>query len=116
MKNEVDKYIATFPARTQERLKSIRNIIKEAAPEAVETIGYMMPTYKLNGNLVHFAGYKNHIGFYPAPSGISQFKEELSIYKNAKGSVQFPLDKPIPLELVKKIVEFRVNENISKKK
>ena len=91
------------------------NTIREAAPEAREAISYRMPTFKLNGNLVHFAAFKNHIGFYPTPSGIEQFKKELSLYKWAKGSVQFPLDKPIPFDLVKKIVIFRVKENLQKK-
>ena len=94
----------------------MRQTIREAAPEAIETISYQMPTFKLNGNLVHFAAFKNHIGFYPTPSGIEQFKKELSPYKGSKGAVQFPLDKPAPFDLVKKIVIFRVKENLREKK
>jgi uncharacterized protein YdhG (YjbR/CyaY superfamily) len=90
--------------------------IREAAPEAVDAISYQIPTFKLNGNLVHFAAFKNHIGFYPTPSGIEAFKKELSLYKGAKGSVQFPIDKPVPYDLVRKIVLFRVKENQKKKK
>ncbi|WP_370575321.1 iron chaperone [Methanomethylovorans sp.] len=92
----------------------LRKIIRESAPEAEEAISYGMPTFKLNGNLVHFAAYKNHIGFYPTPSGIIAFKGELSSYKQAKGSVQFPIDEPIPFDIVKQIVEFRVKENKAK--
>jgi uncharacterized protein YdhG (YjbR/CyaY superfamily) len=109
------EYIASFPKEVQEHLKELRRIIQEAAPKAEETISYKMPTYRLNGkNLVHFAAFKNHIGFYPTPSGISSFSNELSKYKGAKGSVQFPLGKPLPLALVKKIVEFRVKELLQK--
>ena len=97
-------------------MEQIRNTIKQAAPEAEEAIKYAMPTYVLNGNLVHFAAFKNHIGFYPVPSGIEAFKQELSVYKGAKGSVQFPLDKPMPLDLISKIVKFRVKENFVKAK
>lgn len=96
-------------------LERLRRVIAESAPDAVETINYGIPTFKLNGgNLVHFAGFKNHIGFYPTPSSIVAFKKELAPYKQAKGSVQFPLDKPIPFEIVKKMVIFRVKENESK--
>ena len=109
-----DEYISAFPNNVQKLLKQMRNTIKKAAPQAAETISYAMPTFTLNGNLVHFAGYKNHIGFYPAPSGIEAFKKELSVYAGAKGSVQFPLDKPLPLELITKIVAFRVAENMEK--
>ncbi|MBA2421832.1 MAG: DUF1801 domain-containing protein, partial [Chitinophagales bacterium] len=91
-----------------------RVIIRKAAPKAEETINYAMPTFTLNGNLVHFAAYKNHIGFYPTPSGIDAFKKELSLYKGAKGSVQFPIDKPLPWALITKIVKFRVKENLEK--
>ena len=112
--NSIDEYIIQFPVEIQEILQNIRKVIKEAAPEAKEKISYQMPTFDLHGNLVHFAAYKNHIGFYPAPSGIDAFKEELSQYKGAKGSVQFPLDKPMPYELISKIVKFRVEENINK--
>ena len=112
----IDSYIAGFPEDVQLRLEKLRATIRKAAPEAEEAISYQMPTFKLHGNLVHFAAYKNHIGFYPAPSGIEAFKKEFSIYKYAKGSVQFPLDQPIPLELVSKIVKFRVAENQAKAK
>jgi uncharacterized protein YdhG (YjbR/CyaY superfamily) len=110
--NTIDEYIATFPEDVQEILKKLRAVIKEAAPEAVEKMSWKMPTFWLNGNLVHFAAYKKHIGFYPAPSGISTFEEELAIYKGAKGSVQFPIDKPLPFELISRIVKFRVDENL----
>ncbi|MEN6551606.1 MAG: DUF1801 domain-containing protein [Methanobacterium sp.] len=111
----IDEYIATFPENVQDILQEIRKVIRESAPEAEEAISYGMPTFKLNGNLVHFAAYEKHIGFYPAPSGIEAFKEELSPYKGGKGSVQFPIDKPLPLDLVEKIVIFRVKENLKKK-
>jgi uncharacterized protein YdhG (YjbR/CyaY superfamily) len=110
----IDTYISGFPKDIQLLLEQIRNTIKKAAPEATEAIKYAMPTFVLNGNLVHFAAFKNHIGFYPVPSGIEAFKKELSMYKGAKGSVQFPLDKPIPLSLISKIVKFRVKENLKK--
>lgn len=109
----IDSYIAGFPEEVQSLLEEMRATISKAAPMAEETINYGMPTFTLKGNLVHFAGYKNHIGFYPAPSGIEAFKKELSVYKGAKGSVQFPLDKKLPLGLVTKIVKFRVKENIA---
>jgi uncharacterized protein YdhG (YjbR/CyaY superfamily) len=111
----VDEYIATFPAEIQELLQAVRKTIREAAPEAKEKISYQMPTLELHGNLVHFAAFKNHIGFYPAPSGITAFEEELSEYKGAKGSVQFPIDKPMPHDLISRIVAFRVAENTDKK-
>ena len=115
--NSIDEYIKTFPEDIQGILEKIRQTIKKAAPLAVEAISYQMPTFKLNGkNLVHFAAFKNHIGFYPTPSGTESFQKELSPYKYAKGSVQFPLDKPIPYELVEKIVNFRVEESLAKKK
>jgi len=107
----IDEYIMTFPQEVQKILKELRAVIKAAAPEAEEKISYQMPTFYLKGNLVHFAAYKRHIGFYPAPSGIEAFKEELSDYEGAKGSVRFPIDKPLPLELISKIVKFRVAEN-----
>ena len=110
----IDAYIAQFSPNIQELLQQIRAVIHETAPEATEKIAYGMPTFFLNGNLVHFAAFKAHIGFYPVPSGIEKFKKELSIYKGAKGSVQFPYDQPLPLALVAKIVKFRVQE--SKKK
>jgi uncharacterized protein YdhG (YjbR/CyaY superfamily) len=110
----MDEYISSFPENVQVILDKLRKVIRESAPEAEEAISYGMPTFKLNGNLVHFAAYKNHIGFYPTPSGIIAFKEELSSYKQAKGSVQFPIDQPIPFDIVKRIVEFRVKENKAK--
>jgi uncharacterized protein YdhG (YjbR/CyaY superfamily) len=108
----IDEYIKTFPEHVQTILEEMRATIRETAPEAKEAISYQIPTFRLNGNLVYFAGYKNHRGFYPAPSGIEAFKKELSPYKSAKGSVQFPIDKPLPYDLVKKIVLFRVQENL----
>jgi uncharacterized protein YdhG (YjbR/CyaY superfamily) len=110
----IDEYIAGFPKEIQKLLQQMRKTIKKAAPNAEETINYGIPTFTLNGNLVHFAAYKNHVGFYPAASGIEAFKKELSVYAGAKGSVQFPLDKPLPLDLVSEIVAFRVAENIEK--
>ena len=112
----IDEYISGFPEEIQILLEQVRATIKQAAPEAEEAIKYAMPTFVLNGNLVHFAAFKNHIGFYPVPSGIEAFKKELSVYKGAKGSVQFPLDQPMPLELIAKIVKFRMNENLRKAK
>ncbi len=112
--NVIDKYIVASPANVQKILQQVRETIRKAAPQAEETINYGIPTFKLNGNLVHFAAFKNHIGFYPAPSGIEAFKKELSAYKGAKGSVQFPLDQPMPLALITKIVKFRVKENMKK--
>lgn len=112
--NEIDAYIAQFPPETQILLQQMRATIQEAAPEATEAFSYQMPTFKLHGNLVHFAAFKKHIGFYPVPSGLEAFKEELSAYKGGKGSVQFPLDQPLPLALVTKIVKFRVAENLAK--
>jgi uncharacterized protein YdhG (YjbR/CyaY superfamily) len=112
----IDDYIATFPDDYQDRLQQIRATIHAAAPDATEKISYAMPTFFLNGNLVHFAAFKNHIGFYPAPRGIEAFKEELSRYKGAKGSVQFPLDEPLPLDLISRIVQFRAAENLNKAK
>jgi uncharacterized protein YdhG (YjbR/CyaY superfamily) len=111
---DIDEYISSFPKEVQSHLQQIRECIRHAAPEAEEVINYGIPTFVLNGNLVHFAAYKNHIGFYPAPSGIKAFEKEVSVYKGAKGSVQFPLDKPMPLRLITKIVEFRVKENLNK--
>jgi uncharacterized protein YdhG (YjbR/CyaY superfamily) len=110
----IDDYIAGFPAEVQEILEKIRSTIRKAAPDAKETINYGIPTFTLNGNLVHFAGFKGHIGFYPTPSGIEKFKEELSVYEGAKGSVQFPLDKRMPFGLISKIVKFRVKENLER--
>ncbi len=115
-KELVDKYIAGFPKATQALLEKMRTTIKKAAPKAAETIGYGIPTFKLNGNLVHYAGYENHIGFYPGAGGIASFQEEISKYKNAKGSVQFPIDNPLPLALVTAITKFRVAQNEAKPK
>ena len=111
---DVDRYIAGFPDNVRELLMQLRAAVREAAPEAEEVISYQMPAYRLQGMLVYFAGYKNHIGFYPTSSGIKAFKQELSAYKGAKGTVQFPLDKPLPLDIIKKIVAFRVAENLQK--
>ncbi|MCX5780046.1 MAG: DUF1801 domain-containing protein [Firmicutes bacterium] len=107
----IDEYIQQFPPEVQKILKTLRKVIKEAAPDAEEKISYQMPTLALHGNLVHFAAYKHHIGFYPTPSGIVAFKHQLSGYKGAKGSVQFPLDTPLPYGLIGEIVKFRANEN-----
>ncbi len=106
----IDDYIARFPPNVREILENLRAVIRQAAPDAQEAINYGMPTFKLNGNLVHFAAYARHIGFYPSPSAIEQFQSELSRYKFAKGSVQFPLDQPIPYDLVRRVVIFRVQE------
>jgi uncharacterized protein YdhG (YjbR/CyaY superfamily) len=113
---DVDKFIAAYPKEVQDILNKVRATIREAAPDAEETINYGIPTFQLNGNLVHFSALKTHIGFYPTPSGIEKFKKELSAYEGAKGSVKFPLDKPIPYALISKIVKFRVKENLAKAK
>lgn len=113
---KVNDYIAAYPDEIQKLLRQIRKVIREEALGAEETINYGIPTFKLNGNLVHYAGFKNHIGFYPAPVGIEQFKEKLSVYKQGKGSVQFPVNKPLPLQLIREIVRFRVLQNIAKGK
>lgn len=112
----IDEYIAGFPVGVQKILQEVREVIKQAAPEAEETISYGIPTFKLQGNLVHFGGYKSHIGFYPAPRGLEKFKEELSAYEGSKGTVKFPLDKPIPYDLIRKIVAFRVQDNLASAK
>ncbi len=112
----IEAYIADFPKEVQTILERLRATIKQAAPTATECINYGIPTFRLGGNLVHFAAFKKHIGFYPGPSGIQAFPQELSVYKQAKGSVQFPIDQPLPLELVDKIVKFRVQENLEKVK
>ena len=112
--NTIDEYITGFPEDIQEKLEALRATIRKAAPNAEETISYGMPTFFLKGNLVHFAAFKNHIGFYPAPSGIEAFNEELSLYKTSKGAAQFPIDKPLPLGLVSKIVKYRVKQNLDK--
>ena len=110
----IDEYIAIYPEEVQKILEEIRKVIKASAPDAEETIKYRMPTFTLKGNLVHFAAFKQHIGFYPTPSGIEKFKIELSAYEGAKGSVQFPLNQPIPFDLISKIVAFRVKENLER--
>ncbi|MGI8952696.1 MAG: DUF1801 domain-containing protein [Chitinophagaceae bacterium] len=107
----IDKYIAGFPKDIQNKLEEIRATIKKAAPEAAEIISYSIPAFKLNGILVYFAGYKNHIGFYPTSTGIKNFQDELSDYKTSKGAIQFPIDKPLPINLITKIVRFKVKEN-----
>jgi len=115
----IDEYINMFPEDVRMILNELRQTVREAAPQAEETINYQMPTFTLNGNLVHFTAFKNHIGFYPTPTGIEAFKQELAPYKGAKGSVQFPINQPLPLSLIRRIVKFRVKENaerISKKK
>jgi uncharacterized protein YdhG (YjbR/CyaY superfamily) len=108
---DIDGYIASFPKETQKILQQIRTTIIKAAPEAVETIKYSMPTFTFRGNLIYFAAFKNHIGIYPAPSGDEAFNREISRFKGAKSSIRFPLDKPIPLELIDRIVKFRIIEN-----
>jgi len=116
MKNSIDLYIATFPESTQLLLVQIREAIESVAMNVEQTIKYAMPTYVYYRNLVHFAGYKNHIGFYPTPSGLKAFQEEISRYKNSKGAVQFPLNQPLPLELIQKITRYRMQENEAKRK
>lgn len=112
----IDDYIAQAAPEVRELLQEVRKVIHEAAPEATEKISYQMPTFDLHGNLVHFAAFKKHIGFYPAPRGIEAFKDELSVYKGAKGSVQFPLNQPMPYDLIGRIVKFRAAENMEKAK
>ena len=112
----IDDYIASFPKDLQIILEQMRTIIRKAAPKAEEVIIYAMPAFKLNSVLVYFAGYKNHIGFYPMPAAIIAFKKELSIYKSSKGAVQFPLDKPLPSALITKMVKYRIAENLQKAK
>jgi uncharacterized protein YdhG (YjbR/CyaY superfamily) len=112
----VDDYIAGFPAEERAILEQIRTIIQETVPDAEEVISYQMPTYRLHGNLVHFAAFKNHIGFYPTPTGVEAFMDELAPYQHAKGSIRFPLDQAIPYALIRKIVAFRVKETLEKGK
>lgn len=112
----IDEYIDGYPQKVKDILTKIRKIIQEAAPEAKEAISYQMPTFKWNGNLIHFAGFKNHIGLYPTPSGIESFKEEIAPYRSGKGSIQFPLDQEIPYDLIQKIVLYRVKETREKNK
>jgi uncharacterized protein YdhG (YjbR/CyaY superfamily) len=116
MYKNIDSYIKTFPKDVQIILQKIRQTIQKAAPEATEAISYQMPTFKLNGNLVHFGAWKNHIGFYATPSGNQAFKKQIARYKGAKGSIQFPLDEPMPYDLIRKMVTYRVKENKAKKK
>ncbi|HZV69591.1 MAG TPA: DUF1801 domain-containing protein [Saprospiraceae bacterium] len=111
---DVDSYIADFPDDVQVILEKVRSTIRKAAPDAAEKIGYGIPTYTMNGNLVHFGGFKKHIGFYPGPDAIVAFKKELAGYDGAKGSIQFPLDKPIPFGLITKMVKYRVDQNKEK--
>jgi uncharacterized protein YdhG (YjbR/CyaY superfamily) len=110
----IDDYIGGFTPEIQEILEKIRTTIRQAAPDAEEAIKYQMPTFTLQGNLVHFAAFKKHIGFYPVPTGIEAFRDELSVYEGGKGSVRFPLDKPIPYDLIDKIVRFRVKETLER--
>jgi uncharacterized protein YdhG (YjbR/CyaY superfamily) len=112
----IDEYMAQFPLEVQTKLREMRELIRAAAPEAGEKISYGMPTFYLRGNLVHFGAFKHHIGFYPVPSGMEAFKEELSAFKTSKGAVQFPLDQPLPRDLITRIVEFRVAENLRTRK
>lgn len=113
--SSIDEYIGSFPKNIQTILQQVRETIHDAAPDAVEAISYQIPTFKQNGNLVHFAAWKNHIGFYPTPSGTKEFEKELSKYNRSKGSVQFPLDQPMPLSLIRKIVKYRVKANDAKR-
>jgi uncharacterized protein YdhG (YjbR/CyaY superfamily) len=112
----IDEYIAAFPIDVQAKLQEMGNTIRECAPEATEAISYSMPTFKLNGNLVHFAAFQHHIGFFPTASGVEEFEERLSRYKHSKGAIQSPLDEQLPLDLVREIVKFRVAENKAKVK
>ena len=114
MLNEIDNYIMQYPKDLQVKLQEIRKIIKDVAPQATEKISWRMPTFYLNGNLVHFALHKSHIGFYPGASGVENFESELGEYKHSKGAIQFPLSKPLPKDLITRIVEFRVKENTNK--
>jgi uncharacterized protein YdhG (YjbR/CyaY superfamily) len=110
----IDEHIAQFPVDTQKKLQQIRELIKSLAPGATETIAYGIPTFRLNGNLVHFAGYAQHIGFYPGSEAIEVFKQDLTAYKTSKGTIQFPLDQPLPMELIRKIILYRVQKNTKK--
>ena len=114
--NSIDDYIAQFDGDVKRKLSELRRGIKAEVPQAEEKISYQMPTFAQNGNLVHFAAFKNHIGFYPAPSGIENFKEQLARYQTSKGAIQFPMDEEIPMDLVREIVRFRLKENLSKAK
>ena len=108
----IDEYIQLQPAGVRDKLKALRELIRQIAPDAEERIAYRMPTFYLKGNLVHFAAHTTHIGFYPTPSGITRFKKELARYKSSKGAVQFPIEEPLPIGLIKKIVKFRVGESL----
>jgi uncharacterized protein YdhG (YjbR/CyaY superfamily) len=110
----IDQYIAAYPAHVQDILQKVRKVVAKAAPDATEKIGYGIPTFVYKGNLVHFAAYARHIGFYPGSAGIETFKKDLAGYKTSKGAVQFPLDKPIPYDLIEKITVYRYEENTSK--
>ncbi|MFN0108654.1 MAG: iron chaperone [Blastocatellia bacterium] len=110
--NSIDEYIAGFPLEIQEKLEKIRATIRKAAPKAEEAISYMIPTFRLHGNLVHFAAFKKHLSFFPGAAGVAAFQEELGKYETSKGTIQFPLDKPVPLTLITKIVKFRVQQNL----
>lgn len=112
----IDEYIQGFPVEVQEILQSIRQVIREEAPEAMEKISYQIPTFYLYGNLIHFAAFQKHIGLYPSPKGIKAFEDKLSPYKRSKGSIQFPLKQPIPLELIREIVRYRLREQTQEKK
>ena len=112
--NSIEEYMAGFPPETQKALEELRAVIKASAPDATETISYAIPTFDLHGHLVHFAGYEKHVGFYPTRSGVEAFKEELKPYKSRKSSVQFPLGQPLPTDLIRQIVELRVEENTGK--
>ncbi|MCO7175377.1 iron chaperone [Sporolactobacillus kofuensis] len=110
----IDAYIALFPESVQEMLQMLRQVIHDDVPDATEKISYQMPTFALHGNLVHFAAYKKHIGFYPGASGVAAFQQELTSYKTSKGTIQFPIDQPLPFALIRRIVSYRVNENKKK--
>lgn len=112
----IDQYLDLFPPEVKKIMGKIRATIRQAAPRAIETIKYGIPTFVLNGNLVHFGGYKNHVGFYPAPSGIEAFKKQLVKYQSGKGTIRFPINKPVPFDLIKQIVKFRVKQNLTKDK
>ena len=113
---DIDEYIAAFPCDVQKILQKIRKTIRKAAPDAAEAISYAIPTFKLNGNLIHFAAYQNHIGLYPAPRGVQEFKEDMARYEGGKGTARFPLDEPIPYDLITRIVKYRVKQNLERNK
>lgn len=112
----IDQYLDAFPPEVKKVMEKIRQVIRQVAPDAIETIKYGIPTFVHNGNLVHFGGYKNHVGFYPAPSGIEAFKKQLVKYQSGKGTIRFPINKPVPFDLIKQIVKFRVKQNLAKDK